>query len=164
MNLDQMRAIAGSENTISSKIRALDKAGFARADIARFLDRRYQHIRNVLEGDKRRSAGGPAELPKSSNKVDTLPRRSNANAVFRLRVNDEGALVLPRFALESFGVAPGETIVGSLEGDQLVLVSAETAMTHAQELVQALVPGSDSLADSLIADRRREAERDRDRG
>lgn len=34
--------------TKSDKIRALDKAGFSRADIARHLDIRYQHVRGVL--------------------------------------------------------------------------------------------------------------------
>ncbi len=39
--------------TVSGKIRALDKMGFARADIARMLTKRYQHVRNVLEEDRR---------------------------------------------------------------------------------------------------------------
>lgn len=34
--------------TKSQKIRALAAAGWARADIARGLDIRYQHVRNVL--------------------------------------------------------------------------------------------------------------------
>jgi len=34
--------------TKADKIRALDRAGFSRADIARFLDIRYQHVRNTL--------------------------------------------------------------------------------------------------------------------
>ena len=35
-------------DTKSSKIRALNSKGHKRADIARFLDIRYQHVRNVL--------------------------------------------------------------------------------------------------------------------
>lgn len=35
-------------STKSDKIRALDKAGYARADIARYLGIRYQHVRKVL--------------------------------------------------------------------------------------------------------------------
>lgn len=34
--------------TKSSKIRTLNSKGHSRADIARFLDIRYQHVRNVL--------------------------------------------------------------------------------------------------------------------
>jgi hypothetical protein len=34
-------------------MRVLERAGCARADIARFLGVRYQQVRNTLEGDKR---------------------------------------------------------------------------------------------------------------
>src|SRR5438477_11235725 len=37
--------------TKSAKIRALHRAGHSRAEIARFLNIRYQHVRNVLERD-----------------------------------------------------------------------------------------------------------------
>ena len=37
-------------NTTSDKIRALANAGYDRADIARYLGIRYQHVRNVLVG------------------------------------------------------------------------------------------------------------------
>jgi len=36
----------------SDAIRRLDTWGYARADIARILGKRYQHVRNVLEGDR----------------------------------------------------------------------------------------------------------------
>lgn len=39
-------------STVSDKIRKLNELGFARADIGRMLGKRYQHVRNVLEGDK----------------------------------------------------------------------------------------------------------------
>lgn len=35
--------------TVSSKIRFLDSEGYSRADIARILGKRYQHIKNVLD-------------------------------------------------------------------------------------------------------------------
>jgi hypothetical protein len=37
-----------SKMNTSQKIRFLDKEGLARADIARTLGKRYQHVRNVL--------------------------------------------------------------------------------------------------------------------
>lgn len=40
--------------TVSNKIRFLDKHGFTRADISRILNKRYQHVRNVLEEDKKK--------------------------------------------------------------------------------------------------------------
>jgi hypothetical protein len=33
---------------VSQKIRKLDASGFSRSEIAKFLDKRYQHVRNVL--------------------------------------------------------------------------------------------------------------------
>ncbi len=34
--------------TTSSKIRYLDSLGWSKGDISRFLEKRYQHVRNVL--------------------------------------------------------------------------------------------------------------------
>lgn len=42
--------------TVSGKIRYLNKAGLSRADIARVLGKRYQHVRNVLVEDERSKA------------------------------------------------------------------------------------------------------------
>lgn len=39
--------------SVSNKIRFLDRQGFTRADISRILNKRYQHVRNVLEEDKK---------------------------------------------------------------------------------------------------------------
>ena len=50
-------AIARPHSTVADKIRALAAAGVPRADIARFLGKRYQHVRNVLEGDAQSSGG-----------------------------------------------------------------------------------------------------------
>lgn len=41
--------LTGHLDTVSSKIRALDNADWSRADIARALDKRYQHVKNVLD-------------------------------------------------------------------------------------------------------------------
>ena len=52
MDSQDLARIVGSEMTVSDKIRALDAAGHPRAEIARVLGKRYQHVRNVLEADK----------------------------------------------------------------------------------------------------------------
>ena len=57
LDTDRLRAIAQPHATVADKIRALSAAGVPRADIARFLGKRYQHVRNVLEGDAQ--SGGP---------------------------------------------------------------------------------------------------------
>src|SRR5271170_5269077 len=51
---ERLDAIAARHTTVADKIRALSAAGVPRADIARFLGKRYQHVRNVLEDDAQR--------------------------------------------------------------------------------------------------------------
>ena len=59
---ERLAAIAAQHATVADKIRALAGAGVARADIARFLGKRYQHVRNVLEDDAQsRPEGGGQE-------------------------------------------------------------------------------------------------------
>ena len=55
-----MKRLCAGMTTKSDKIRTLGNADYTRSDIARFLDIRYQHVRNVLvkaqeKEDKRRS-------------------------------------------------------------------------------------------------------------
>ena len=47
-NAAEMKRIVEGLPSTSAKIRALDAVGYARADIARSLGKRYQHVRNVL--------------------------------------------------------------------------------------------------------------------
>lgn len=54
----EMDRIVSGMPGVSRKIRALDAAGFARADIARYLEKRYQHVRNVLVQDEARRKAG----------------------------------------------------------------------------------------------------------
>src|ERR1700753_1713892 len=56
--VERLGAIAARHTTVADKIRALAAAGVPRADIARFLGKRYQHVRNVLEGDAQSAGGG----------------------------------------------------------------------------------------------------------
>ncbi len=46
---EMTKVVSGlKDQRTSSKIRALAAAGNSRGDIARFLKKRYQHVRNVL--------------------------------------------------------------------------------------------------------------------
>ena len=162
--------ISAPYKTTADKIRALDGAGFARADIARFLGKRYQHVRNVLEGDAqsgggyvvgradlsgvREPAGGFEEAPAEPFVVDA------GVAMLRLPVRDDGALALPALALQALGLKPGGVAIAELEGDRLTIFSVKESVRRIQAMVRQLIPGDHSLADGLIAERRREAARD----
>ncbi|MFL5053776.1 MAG: hypothetical protein ACJ8DE_00835 [Microvirga sp.] len=167
----EMQRLADAQASVSDKIRALDRAGLNRAEIARFLSKRYQHVRNVLEADKLKGQGNanPSRYPQ----VGTQPAEIGGNdsggsgesraptAFFRLTAERDGSLVLPRHILEAFGAAPGEVLIGVAQPGEIVLRTAAASLSRAQELIRALIPGDDSLADSLVADRRREAEQER---
>jgi len=199
---------ASSRTTVSDRIRELDAEGVPRAEIARALGKRYQHVRNVLEGDKTERVesrgqvkalanaffeeGGltnpqiaeviRAKLPhakttdksvasmkrdwkKAGGRVrEPAPQRagppgvpSSEGRVFRLVVGADGEIVLPEAAQARLGIRPGDVVMGHVEGDRLVLMNAIASARLAQELVRAAIPGDDSLVDSLIRDRRREA-------
>src|SRR5580704_403010 len=102
---DRMQAIAAPYKTVSDKIRALAGAGYERADIARVLGKRYQHVRNVLEGDAQRGGYvlGKADLSgvreegarfDRSDEAAFIERRSAS--AFWLRVRPDGSIYLPR--------------------------------------------------------------------
>jgi len=168
----EIQRLADAQASVSDKIRALDRAGLNRAEIARFLSKRYQHVRNVLEADKLKGHGNPD--PSRYHQVGTQQPQIGVNdggggsgesrapaAFFRLTAERDGSLVLPRHVLEAFGAAAGEVLIGVAQPGEIVLRTAAASLSRAQELIRALIPGDDSLADSLVADRRREAEQER---
>ncbi len=180
--MDRLQAanIIGSDLTVSDKIRALDAAGFPRAEIARLLNKRYQHVRNVLEAD--RLSAGPAQARSVAetgstfrhgpDAGDTRPSVSPAETdaeqdverrgpdVFRLVVREDGSVVLPREVRETFGVTGGGAVMARLEGDEFKLIGVMTGLRRAQEMVRRYIPDDVSLVDELLADRRREAQRE----
>ncbi|HTX51337.1 MAG TPA: AbrB/MazE/SpoVT family DNA-binding domain-containing protein [Caulobacteraceae bacterium] len=166
----RLDAIARSRSTVADKIRALAAAGVPRADIARFLGKRYQHVRNVLEGDAQ-SGGGyvigradlsgvqerPAPYRAAAEETD-IDRRSPG--VFWLRLRPDGSLLLPAEVAEALEAAPGRRVFAQLKDGRLEIISADRALEEASELVCRLIPASVDLAESLIDDRRAEAARE----
>ena len=150
--------------TKSGKIRKLAAAGHSRSDIAKALGIRYQHVRNVLVADEaaleRQAADGVAP-PASRTPIETtvLP-----GVPFRLTVDAAGCVRLPAETLASLRAKPGSVLVGEMVGPELHLYPLQEAIRRAQALVKEFVPSGRSLADELIADRRREAAKDAGHG
>lgn len=71
-----------------------------------------------------------------------------------------GRIVLPSPFRKSLGVKPGDEVVMVLEQEQVRLFSRQQARKRAQDLVAKLIPRETSLADELIAERRKEASRE----
>lgn len=153
---ENMTSIAEGLPTKSAKIRALDAAGYKRADIARFLDIRYQHVRNVL------IQGPPKnERPVVAAESDGRELVSGANDRVKVKIGPAGRIVIPAAFREAMDVEEGDTLVATIDEDGIVrLTSTSAAVRMAQRIVCAAVPPDISLSDSLIEDRRREAARE----
>lgn len=172
-NAEDAARIVASRATVSDKIRALNAAGYPRAEIARLLGKRYQHVRNVLEGDKVgravSAATGVAEEPAVFERDDGRPagRRPSPTArpefqdrgrgVFRLSVRPDGSVLLPPAVLEALELKGGSGVIARLEGDTLILDGAKETLRKIRELIPTWRPGEPLASDELIAERRREA-------
>jgi bifunctional DNA-binding transcriptional regulator/antitoxin component of YhaV-PrlF toxin-antitoxin module len=154
MDSSNVAQIVGSEMTVSDKIRALDAAGYPRADIARVLGKRYQHVRNVLEADRLRR---PSRLQPGSRHASDRDVEDRGGGAFRLVLRDDGSVLIPQAVQSAFGLSPGKPLMARLEGEEFKLVNAATAVRRIQETLRPYMKDGESWADSLIADRRREA-------
>jgi antitoxin component of MazEF toxin-antitoxin module len=155
----QMERIADGLRTKSAKIRALSQAGFARADIARFLGVRYQHVRNVLTQKE------PDHRPEVTPPLASTGLRSvRAGKPASRLIVEQAGLLIPLELLKQAGLNPGAVVVARADDGEITLRSTAAAIRRAQELVAAFVRGGDSLAESLLDDRRREVEREREDG
>jgi len=171
---DRLEALVRQQTTVAGKIRALAAAGVPRADIARFLGKRYQHVRNVLEGDAQSSSGyvlGKADLSGVREEPRPFEREAEDNSAyiqrrgkeaFWLEVKPDGSLPLPPEVARQLGATPGRRLFAEIRDSRLTVISAEAAFAEAQALVRKYVPAGRSLADELIAERREESARERE--
>ncbi len=142
----------GPETTVSDRIRALDRAGHSRAEIARLLGKRYQHVRNVLEADKLKSQ--PSSPP--------MTRARPGHRLFpaRMVVGADGRLEVPREALQALGAKPGDVVIGWMEDGDFRLTDAVTSARRVRARMMAADKGMGGAVDELIAERRAEAARE----
>jgi AbrB family looped-hinge helix DNA binding protein len=139
--------------TTSAKIRALAAEGVPRADIARKLRIRYQHVRNVLEHDRLRKA-------KATSTDGSVNGSGDADASIKTRLGPDGRIVIPAAFRESLGLKEGDVLFARLENGEIHMLTPKAAMRRAQAIVRGFVPDKVSLVDELIEDRRREVERE----
>jgi hypothetical protein len=168
----RLAALTRGQTTVAGKIRALAAAGVPRADIARFLGKRYQHVRNVLEGDAQSgSAGqtesqsgyvlGKADLSGVNDRAATyradedpkeIDRRSPGH--FWLRVRPDGSLPLPPEVLERLRTQPGERVFLALGDDAAEIIGSDTAMERARDLVRSRLGNRQGVVDRFMAEKR----------
>jgi len=145
----EMDTLTKQLRTKAEKIRALARARVAPADIARFLDIRYQHAYNVIK------RSGLA-----SDRISDSGAEAHAAAPVRATLDSNGRIEIPEGVLRSWGVSAGDELLMSVEGDELRLFTRAAGVRLAQSIVSKYARSGESLADELICDRRREAEDD----
>lgn len=152
----RMQEVIADLETVSDKIRALDEAGFQRAEIARFLNKRYQHVRNVLVAPPKKDRGGRAGAA-GRGTARKPPMAAH------IQVGAGGRVVIPADLRAALEIGEGDILSARLVDGELRLLSPRAAVRKAQDLVRRHVPPSVSLVDQLFEDRRREAEAEADR-
>ena len=143
-----MDKIVAGASSKSEKIRALGRAQFRRADIARYLNIRYQFVRNVLEQTEREGKDEPGEPGAAP------PHQEWA------QVGPDGRIVIPVSYRRLLGIEAGDHVLMLLDNGEVRLVGRNAAVRRAQELVARYVPEKSGMADELIAERRVEAARE----
>ena len=74
----------------------------------------------------------------------------------RRKVGAGGRIVLPAEFCKALGLKPGDELLLVLEDEGIRLLTPKQALEQAQALVRKYVPDGKSLADELIAERRKE--------
>jgi bifunctional DNA-binding transcriptional regulator/antitoxin component of YhaV-PrlF toxin-antitoxin module len=147
----RMKDLTSGISTVSGRIRALHAAGFSRSDIAKFLGKRYQHVRNVLVQDamvhKQQTEGKKAYS-------ETLPERLD------LQLGPGGRVVIPAVYRQAMGVQEGGRLMARVVDGELRLITPAIAIRRAQRIVRETIPAHVSLVDDLIEERRQEFERE----
>jgi bifunctional DNA-binding transcriptional regulator/antitoxin component of YhaV-PrlF toxin-antitoxin module len=151
--------IAAPFRTKADKIRALSKAGYSRAEIARHLNVRYQHVRNVLVDEERLT--GRTTTRVSSDAVRHAQESQHLYPT-KTRLETDGRVAIPQEFWRAAGLEENDSVMVSIEGEVICLMSLPASIRRAQEYVRRLVPEGVSLVDELLAERRDEARREDD--
>jgi AbrB family looped-hinge helix DNA binding protein len=78
----------------------------------------------------------------------------------KLKLGPGGRVVIPAAMREALGVSEGDVLIATLDGQELRLTTMLTALERSQAMVREVVPRGVRLDEELIADRRREVERE----
>jgi AbrB family looped-hinge helix DNA binding protein len=79
----------------------------------------------------------------------------------RLRVNENGRVVIPASFRKALGINPGDEVVLRLEEDELRITAQKHRLDRARRLVRKYIKPGRSLADELIAEHREAARKER---
>lgn len=142
--------------TTSDKIRTLFKAGYSRSEISKFLNIRYQHVRNVLVRDGFLGTRIDAARPQPDAPAG---RTLQDPTQIRVKVGPGGRICIPVPFRNALGIDEGSVVFVRREGEELHLVSDAIELRRIRATLNQHVPDGVSLVDELLRERRREVGR-----
>ena len=146
---NDMTKIAKGLPSKAEKIRRLLRAGYPRADVARFLKIRFQHVRNVeIRAEEKEARQAMVETP------------AKPPAQIWTQVRSDGRVVIPAAYRHHLGIEKGGHVLLQYEDGEVRMVGRDTAIARVQAMVAKYVPEGVSLVDELLAERRREVEQE----
>jgi AbrB family looped-hinge helix DNA binding protein len=78
----------------------------------------------------------------------------------RVRVNENGRVVIPAPVRQALGIKPGDEVVLRVEDDELRITTMKHRIERAKQLIRKHVKPGTSLVDDLIVERRKAAKRE----
>ena len=78
----------------------------------------------------------------------------------RMRINENGRIVIPASYRKALGVDIGDEIILRMEDDELRITTMKRKIERAQRIARKYVKPGVLLSDELIAERREEAKRE----
>jgi len=108
----------------------------------------------------KKTQGSASSVRDASSDIPVRPAASDPAGPVAVMLQPGGKVPLPRAFAEVLGVSEGDELLLCLEGDELRLYSRATAIEQVQARVRRRLPEGVSLADELIAERRRENRRE----
>ena len=145
----EMKRVTEGQPSTSAKIRALDAAGYGRADIARFLGKPNQHVRNVLVRGRPRS-----ELARNRSVSSDESGEVESQTI---QISADGRIVIPAAMRSAMLIDESGYLTARVVDGELRVLAPRAAMSRLRRMVRARVPAGTSLVDELIAERRAEA-------
>jgi hypothetical protein len=125
MTHEEMLALTESVSTKADKMRILERHEVSRADIARFLNVRYQQVRNTLEGDKR--TGYRPDLDSYQGAAASHSRHEDW--IFELlESSSDGSIILPSDLIDAIPSSSGDPVYAVRTEDGIFITSLEAAM------------------------------------
>jgi len=76
----------------------------------------------------------------------------------KAKLNANGRVVIPATLRKALDLRPGDELIMRIDNGELRLSTRRQALARARRMVRRYIPGDEDLTQSLIDDRRKEAE------